>query len=118
MNKDTKISLLLDLYGSLLSKIQFESVDLYYNHDLSLSEISYHTGKSRQGVFEAIKRSKTILFEMESSLKLCEKIHTTNEKANKIICLASKIENSVGGSLEIFEAAKEIKQTAEDLINL
>ena len=74
MQKDARLSVLLDIYGNILSEIQFKSIDLYYNQDLSLSEISYHTGKSRQGVYDAIKRAECILNRMEDSLGIFKKL--------------------------------------------
>ena len=42
--------MLCDIYGSLLSEKQRNSLDLYCNEDLSLSEIAENTGITRQGV--------------------------------------------------------------------
>ena len=69
MNKNVDIPLLLDLYGNMLSKVQRDNLDLYYNKDLSLSEISDNIGKSRQGVFESIKKAEEILYSAEQKLK-------------------------------------------------
>ena len=44
-----------------------EVVDLYYNEDLSLAEISEHLNITRQGVRDNIKRAEGILIEMEKS---------------------------------------------------
>lgn len=73
MNKNVDIPLLLDLYGNVLSKVQRDNLDLYYNKDLSLSEISDNIGKSRQGVFESIKKAEEILCGIEQKLKFLEK---------------------------------------------
>ena len=73
MNKNVDIPLLLDLYGNMLSKVQRDNLDLYYNKDLSLSEISDNIGKSRQGVFESIKKAEEILYSAEQKLKFLEK---------------------------------------------
>ena len=71
--KDLTISILLDAYGALLTERQRELVDLYYNEDLSLSEISENTGITRQGVRDGIKKSETFLRECEEKLGVCEK---------------------------------------------
>ena len=65
--KDMHISLLLDFYGDILSDRKRE---LYYNDDLSLSEIAEISGISRQGVRDAIKKSEAELFELEEKLGL------------------------------------------------
>ena len=49
MEKNVKISLLFDFYKNLLTERQAESIDLYYNEDLSLAEIAEQDGLSRQG---------------------------------------------------------------------
>jgi len=40
MSKDFQISILLDIYGNILTDKQRDTLDLYYNHDLYLSEIA------------------------------------------------------------------------------
>ncbi|MBQ7847547.1 MAG: DNA-binding protein, partial [Clostridia bacterium] len=42
--------MLLDFYGELLTERQRELADLYYNDDLSLSEVAEECGITRQGV--------------------------------------------------------------------
>ena len=54
VEKDYRISYLLDYYGNILSETQKDAIDLYYNEDLSLAEIADHIGITRQGVRDAI----------------------------------------------------------------
>ena len=61
MSKDLNVSVLLDFYGQLLTQKQNDALDLYYNQDLSLSEIAAHMGITRQGVRDNIKRGETQL---------------------------------------------------------
>ncbi len=70
MSKNFQIAELLDLYGMLLTDKQRETVEFYYNDDLSLGEIAENTGISRQGVRDSIKRSESILYEAEEKLGL------------------------------------------------
>ena len=63
-----EMSLLFDFYGETLTEKQRELFDLYYNEDLSLSEIAEHAGITRQGVRDSIKRAEHALHEMEDKL--------------------------------------------------
>ena len=49
------LSMLLDFYGELLAPRQRECCDLYFNEDLSLSEIAETCGISRQGAWDNIR---------------------------------------------------------------
>ncbi|MBR6337545.1 MAG: putative DNA-binding protein [Ruminococcus sp.] len=68
MIKNLEYGLLLDVYGCLLTDKQLEMTELYYNDDLSLSEIGEQFGISRQGVHDSIKRSEAALDEFEAKL--------------------------------------------------
>ena len=68
--KDMHISLLLDFYGDILSERRRELTGLYYNDDLSLSEIAEISGISRQGVRDAVKKSEAELLNLEEKLGL------------------------------------------------
>ncbi len=70
LEKGVNISLLLDLYGPLLTERQREIVGLYRNDDLSLGEISEITGITRQGVSECIRKAEKELIEFEEKLGL------------------------------------------------
>ena len=58
MAKNLEISLLFDFYGDMLTEKQRDVVELYYNDDLSLSEIAENEGITRQGVRDSIKRAE------------------------------------------------------------
>lgn len=92
MNKDINIPLLLDLYGKILSNAQYDDLDLYYNQDLSLSEIADNVGKSRQAVFDSIKRAELILTDMEKKLGFLSKITTIK---NDFSLIDNTVENIV-----------------------
>ncbi len=70
MPKNWEVSRLLDFYGMLLTDKQRETVEYYYNDDLSLGEIAENLHISRQGVRDSVKRSEAILFEAEEKLGL------------------------------------------------
>lgn len=88
MNDSFRMTLLLDFYGTLLTKKQCEIIDLHYNNDYSLSEISDLFNISRQAVHDSIKRGRSILEENEEKLQLLNKYQNrmlTVDEANKII---------------------------------
>lgn len=77
--KDLNISDLLDLYGMLLTEKQRDSLVLYYNDDLSLSEIAENMGISRQGVRDSIKRGEEALLSYEEIIGLQRKARKFEE---------------------------------------
>ncbi len=84
MSKNLEISTLLDYYGMLLTDKQRETVEYYYDDDLSLGEIAENTGISRQGVRDSIKRSETILLEAEEKLGLIKKSEMLKKSLEEI----------------------------------
>lgn len=73
MDERVEISLLMDYYGKLLTKKQKDAMDLYYNDDLSLSEIAEINKTSRQAIFDLIKRCYKQLLSYEEKLNLLHK---------------------------------------------
>ena len=69
-NQTFRMTMLYDFYGDLLTERQREFYDLYYNEDLSLSEISENYGISRQGVRDVIVRAEAYLSELEEKTGL------------------------------------------------
>lgn len=88
-----KMSILMDLYGTLLTDKQRDILNLYYNDDLSLAEIAENMETSRQAVFDIIKRCHKILLEYEQRLGLMEKeTGRENSKAELLQMLNSLAE--------------------------
>ena len=67
MDKFSFISL-WDAYGGLLTPVQQEITDLYFNKDLTVSEIAEEKGISRQAVSDCLKGCKKQLEEYEDKL--------------------------------------------------
>lgn len=85
MNEDRAyICRLIDIYGEALSARQKDVVDLYYNEDLSLAEISENCGITRQGVRDAIKHGVETLYSLEKALGFGKKLEQINKLASKI----------------------------------
>lgn len=63
-----KFMRLWDLYGGLLTPTQREMTDMYFNLDLTISEIAEQKGISRQGVSDCLNTCKKELGEYEKRL--------------------------------------------------
>ena len=80
-----EISLLLEFYGALLTERQRELIDLYYNDDLSLAEISELTGITRQGARDGIKKAEGILLDLEEKLGMYASYRKNGEAAENML---------------------------------
>jgi len=69
------MTMLFDFYGELLTERQREFFDLYYNEDLSLSEIAENSGISRQGVRDVIVRAEAAMQEVEDKTGLIRRFY-------------------------------------------
>ena len=68
MEKSIHVSMLLEMYGKLLTDKQFDVIDLYDNDNLSLSEMAEELGITRQGVRKILVSAENRLFEIEEKL--------------------------------------------------
>ncbi len=80
MEKKLEVSFMLDFYNKLLTEKQADTLDFYYNQDLSLSEIAEHLAISRQGVRDSIKRGERLLYELEEKLGLVKRFNSIHDK--------------------------------------
>ncbi len=64
---------LYDFYGPLIKDNQREVYELYILEDYGISEIARNLGKSRQAVYEIIRRVDKQLMNYEEKLKLFER---------------------------------------------
>lgn len=86
-----EMCLLFDFYGAMLTPRQQEIFDLYYNDDLSLSEISEQMRITRQAVRDSLTRSKNLMSGFEQRLGLVERFKTNSETLQRIHALASEL---------------------------
>ena len=73
MEEKVEISILLEIYGELLTEKQYQFMSDYYNNDLSLSEIAENESITRQAVMRIIQKSKNKLKEYEQKLQIMKK---------------------------------------------
>ncbi len=93
MEKDLGLIELYELYKGLLTERQRELFECYYLYDLSLAEISEPEGKTRQNVYENLKKVKEKLNGYERALGL-------KEKNDKFIALAESLEKTDSNSAQ------------------
>ena len=72
-NQTFRMTMLYDFYGELLTDRQKEFYQLYYDEDLSLSEIAENYGISRQGVRDVIVRAEAYMTEIEDKTGLIKR---------------------------------------------
>ena len=89
--KNLEIGYLLDFYGDILPERRRDILDLYYNDDLSLSEIAEQMGITRQAVRDSIKKTEQELFFYEEKLGLRRRF--------------TEAENRVGAAIALCKAA-------------
>lgn len=84
-NQAYRMALLYDFYGDVLTDRQKEFYDLYYNEDLSLSEIAENYGISRQGVRDVIVRAEATLTELEDKTGIIRRFHLMQDQIKEIL---------------------------------
>ena len=112
MDKNVRICLLFSFYRNMLTKRQIDCVDLYYNEDLSLAEISELLGITRQGVRDNIKRAENTMNDTEERLGLVSKFLGISEKLAKIDDIIREIEKSPN----VRYLSDDIKHKINDII--
>lgn len=112
------MSILLDFYAEALTDKQREVLEYYYNEDLSLSEIAYHVGITRQGVRDSIKRGETVLYDLEDKFGLAKRFRVLQEGLNAIVDYSKKIDHYNSQfcySKEISSSVSAIQEIAKKL---
>lgn len=90
-NQTYRMTMLFDFYGELLTERQKEFFDLYYNEDLSLSEIAENAGISRQGVRDVIVRAEAAMQEVEDKTGIIKRFLSRNTHLDAIAKAAEEL---------------------------
>ncbi len=85
MEKNILMSMLLDMYGKLLTTKQQDILDLYYNQNLSLAEIAEDIDITRQGVRKILVDGEKKLQNYESKLCLLERKQANSKIIEELI---------------------------------
>lgn len=88
MDKNIHISMLLEMYGKLLTDKQSDVIDLYYNQNLSLGEIAEELKITRQGVRKSLVDGEKKLLDIEEKLGFLE------EKERRVKIIKEIIKNT------------------------
>ena len=117
-NQAYRMALLYDFYGDTLTERQKEFYDLYYNEDLSLSEIAENYGISRQGVRDVIVRAEAALTELEDKTGIIRRFHVMQDQLKGVLTAVEAIQARNAGLYhdeEIEELTHAVAQTLEKL---
>lgn len=85
MDKSIQISMLLELYGKLLTETQADTADLYYNQNLSLGEIAQELNITRQGVRKNLIYAEKKLFDFEEKIGFLKQKLENNEIIKEVM---------------------------------
>ena len=109
IENSVKISILLEIYGKLLTQKQYDLLNDYYNNDLSLAEIAENENITRQAVRDNLKKGDRKLFNFEEKLEVMKKKRMQEEQ---IAIILSEINTLTQNSTD-----KEIEDVLEDVKN-
>ena len=109
MDKNVKISMLLDIYGRLLTDKQYQMLDDYYNNDLSLAEVAENAGITRQAVRDNLLKGEKNLNDYELKLGLLKKSNKNKSILDDFYRYAGDASkaNDLKDSLKIIEHMKK-----------
>ena len=96
--------MLLDFYGNLLTEKTRNTLELYLDEDLTLTEIADSLNISRQGVHDTVQRGLGQLREYEEKLGLIEKFSSQMTIINEAIELIDN--DDAEGARVLLEALK------------
>lgn len=115
MEKQVEVSVLLQIYGKLLTEKQYNLLDDYYNNDLSLSEIAENESITRQAVRDNLKKGETKLFEYEEKLGIMKSTVTKQETIASVLSEITKI-NSEMSDKEVAKILEDVKEKLQILV--
>ena len=117
-NQTYRMTMLFDFYGEVLTPRQKDFFDLYYNEDLSLSEIAENSGITRQGVRDVIVRAEAIMTDLEDKTGLMKRFMLMQQQVQAILDAAEKIQTvnyRQYDNPELARLADEITRSAQAL---
>ena len=110
--KSLEIGYLLDFYGEMLNERRRTVLDMYYNEDMSLSEIADTLGITRQGARDLIKKAGDELLLFEEKLGMAQKFRSLCDCADRAEAVLQN-EGSIDSS-SLLSILSEIRQIIEN----
>lgn len=93
IEKKLRLINLFDFYGELLTAKSKDVLTLYCMDDLSLGEIAEELSISRQGVYDAVKRSEKTLEKYDAQLKLLDRFNASQAGIKEMIHLIDEMDD-------------------------
>lgn len=116
MKEILQLTLLYDFYGELLTEKQRLVYEMYYQNDLSLSEIGEELSISRQAVRDQLKRAENILRNYENKLQLVERFLKQKMAVQQIKNIIEEMEKEETLSYKAKNNIEAIQKIAAEII--
>lgn len=113
LEKVSRMALLKDFYGPLLTERQQEVLALHYEQDMSYAEIGAELGISRQGVYDLAHRGERLLESYEAKLGLAERF---TRHRQELLKLQRLLEVETPGPEELAAAQALLRELSELLM--
>jgi len=114
MEARVELNYLLDFYGPLLTAHRQELMRLYCEEDLSQQEIAEQLDITRQGVFDAIAKSKKQLLDYEAKLGLVRRYRAQRAAAKRCAAALSRVPVTAEGREALRQAGEILEQIIDD----
>jgi predicted DNA-binding protein YlxM (UPF0122 family) len=112
LEERSRIALLSDFYGPLLTGRQRDLLGLYYGQDLSLGEIAAQLGVSRQAVHDLLKRTERTLDSLEQRLGLVAAFEGRSAAAAELDRLLADVAAGLPGDGALLARLSRARQLA------
>lgn len=116
MDEILQLTLLYDFYGELLTAKQKLVYELFYQNDLSLTEIGQELNISRQAVRDQLKTTERLLQDYEDKLNLVERFRCQRVAVKKINEIILEIELSQELTQKSLSKIQKIKNITEQIL--
>ncbi len=115
-----RMAMLFDFFGDVLTDRQKDYFHLYYNEDLSLSEIAQRFDITRQGVRDAIGRAENTLMDIEEKTGLVASFHNTRAQLQKLSETSQELSSYAQRSSDtnLIQLAKQLEGNIADLLKV